>query len=741
MEGKRQDRAGAMPQGKVSLFDLPAAFWTNLRVRSVDASLVEATSHLEDDGSLSSSEEEEEATATLETAKSGQEETGEVEESEREGTSQEGLTCLTCNIPQFQSVEEQHQHFKTDWHLFNLQRKRVQQEPVPFSLFQELTQCCGNASEEEEEENEDDENEGGGLRFKIKDEKEEEEVSSMKTNTTVLPKLFLTSEDHRVISFWRAILCDLPQKRMMQDREDVIKAVGRLHLGPKWTFLLCSGGYFAGAIYDRHRCLCHKTFRRYTVRKKQGGSQSSRDNKGGGQPKSAGASMRRYHEAQLQKEIREQLVAWQSHIDSSNLVFLFAPGPENKKIFFFADSPLGFKRGKSGNPKLRTIPFPIKRPSLQEIQRALSILSTVEISEVPERTLLSEKPNKLQSSLMLEKQPVSASRLPGGEALVGGKEEAEDPFFLLSSGQTKANKARKRTAKHQPKKRTTNPHAAFLLHTIQRDDMDGLQQFLQHNGAMTELSPPVAPEEEEGMTPLYLAVSLGRLQMVQWLLQHQQDLHDTCFHLTGLDLSVNAKVPGQSFRTALHRASLEGNTELVVLLLRHDANPTMRDLYEKTAYDLAPNRAVRNAFRQFAGEHRDKWEWDKANILPLTLEMVEKEKEKEKAKKKKKRQNAKKNKELRKQKELEEQLQKAAQEQAEAARLETERELHEIEQRRVKEIARIQAMSEREKRAYAAEQRMMKARVTMDGQEACILCGHAFGPNMVPFCRMDWKYC
>ena len=43
----------------------------------------------------------------------------------------------------------------------------------------------------------------------------------------------------------------------------------------------------------------HKTFHSYTVRAKQGGGQSSRDNKSGGgsHPKSAGASLRRYNEA------------------------------------------------------------------------------------------------------------------------------------------------------------------------------------------------------------------------------------------------------------------------------------------------------------------------------------------------------------------------------------------------------------------------------------------------------------
>jgi hypothetical protein len=46
--------------------------------------------------------------------------------------------------------------------------------------------------------------------------------------------------------------------------------------------------------------LVHKTFHCYTVRARQGGTQSSRDGRSGGShPKSAGASLRRYNEAAL----------------------------------------------------------------------------------------------------------------------------------------------------------------------------------------------------------------------------------------------------------------------------------------------------------------------------------------------------------------------------------------------------------------------------------------------------------
>lgn len=48
--------------------------------------------------------------------------------------------------------------------------------------------------------------------------------------------------------------------------------------------------------------MAHKTFHSYTVRARQGGSQSARDGKSGtNHPKSAGASLRRYNEAAFQQ--------------------------------------------------------------------------------------------------------------------------------------------------------------------------------------------------------------------------------------------------------------------------------------------------------------------------------------------------------------------------------------------------------------------------------------------------------
>jgi hypothetical protein len=66
--------------------------------------------------------------------------------------------------------------------------------------------------------------------------------------------------------------------------EKILKELSRL------TFFNVSG----------QEVLVHKTFHCYTVRARQGGTQSSRDGRSGGShPKSAGASLRRYNEAAL----------------------------------------------------------------------------------------------------------------------------------------------------------------------------------------------------------------------------------------------------------------------------------------------------------------------------------------------------------------------------------------------------------------------------------------------------------
>lgn len=61
---------------------------------------------------------------------------------------------------------------------------------------------------------------------------------------------------------------------------------------------MVSGGHFAGAIFSGGVVVLHKTHHSYVTRRGQGQAQVNRDNHGNA-PRSAGASLRRYNQAQF----------------------------------------------------------------------------------------------------------------------------------------------------------------------------------------------------------------------------------------------------------------------------------------------------------------------------------------------------------------------------------------------------------------------------------------------------------
>lgn len=77
-----------------------------------------------------------------------------------------------------------------------------------------------------------------------------------------------------------------------------------------------------------------------------------------------------------------------------------------------------------------------------------------------------------------------------------------------------------------------------------------------------------------------------------------------------------------------------GNGRLVQALLAAGADPCIKDLRGKSAYDCSQNQQIRNIFRRFAGRNPSKWPYSKANIVPLTKEMENRRALKRKKKKK-----------------------------------------------------------------------------------------------------------
>jgi hypothetical protein len=160
-----------------------------------------------------------------------------------------------------------------------------------------------------------------------------------------------------------------------------------------WTMIMLGGGHFAGCVIDVNaslgasanidkqvKLITHKTFHRYTTRRKQGGSQSTNDNAKGA-ANSAGAQIRRHNEMLLQQEVRAVLDQWRSHIENSELVFVHAPSGNRKLVFHYDGAVLDPSRVKS-------IPFATRRPTLSELRRVFLELTTVKVVQVDEQAVL-----------------------------------------------------------------------------------------------------------------------------------------------------------------------------------------------------------------------------------------------------------------------------------------------------------------------------------------------------------------
>jgi len=132
------------------------------------------------------------------------------------------------------------------------------------------------------------------------------------------------------------------------------------------VFLL-SGGKFAACIFGASGCLMrHKVLKRYVVRGKQGGSQSSHDKKGG-KAKSIGAQMRREGEKRLAEDVQDLLSSWCEELRSCRVILVSLPAQKKSLVFGDWLNPR--------DPRVRKIPFPgIGKPSLESCLQAHSLV-------------------------------------------------------------------------------------------------------------------------------------------------------------------------------------------------------------------------------------------------------------------------------------------------------------------------------------------------------------------------------
>ena len=327
--------------------------------------------------------------------------------------------------------------------------------------------------------------------------------------------------------------------------------------GPHIFLCMIGGGHFAAmviALAPRHSkghtgkstsreatAIAHKTFHRYTTRRKQGGSQSTNDNSKG-TAHSAGSSLRRYNEQALVEDVRSLLQDWKGLIDTSDLLFVRATGTTNRRTLF---GPYDGQVLQGNDPRLRNFPFTTKRATQNELLRAFGELTKLRIREIDPAQAAKAKP-----------QP--------------------------SSSASQAPKAAPKESISEEEK-LANLHTSQLQANIRRSKLPALLAYMKDN--KLDASFNFLPEERHAPTPIHFAASQNAPAIV-----------------TGL-------------------------------LLRAGADPTPKNKDGKTPFELAGDRATRDAFRMARselGEHA--WDWEAAGVpAPLSRQEVEKRAGREKA--------------------------------------------------------------------------------------------------------------
>ncbi|GKZ79350.1 hypothetical protein AnigIFM56816_003235 [Aspergillus niger] len=478
-------------------------------------------------------------------------------------------SCTLCKVS-YLNVQEQRSHVRSDHHRYNLKAQLrgglTLDEPQFAKAIGELDESIsGSESSEAEDEEEEDDQLSALLKrqAKISRVDDEDEAPSKKKTSGRPPLFWLASTrlpSNMSLGVYRALFSNAEQ----DEPRHLVETIQRKQLAPimpprangnaqqtpsspsPHVFMcMIGGGHFAamlvslapeihrkqGGIEDRQaRVIAHKTFHRYTTRRKQGGSQSAND-AAKGAAHSAGSSLRRYNEAALEKEVRDLLTDWKQMIDEAELLFVRATGSTNRRILF---SQYEGQVLRQNDPRLRGFPFSTRRATQGELMRCFKELTRVKVSQIDEAALAAAEA-KQRDEVSKPSTPRPQQQKP--------KVSKEDEAAMLHTSQIQA--------------------------LIRRSKIPALMTYLSKNSlpASFAFRPSDSQQNFRCPTPLHFAANLNSPSMV------------------------------------------------LALLTKTTADPTATNGEGRTPFELAGDRATRDAFRVARHElGESKWDWEATKV-------------------------------------------------------------------------------------------------------------------------------
>lgn len=450
------------------------------------------------------------------------------------GQTKLSTTCQLCGAS-FPNIQEQRQHVKTDWHNYNLKQKVRGAHSVSDIEFEKLLEdlnesISGSGSESSDSEAEDERVKESTLSALLRKQARLDHLGTqeefplakrtrgsdkhpliwfstplLRTNTSlgIYRALFTNSEQGQpdlIDVIRKKQLRPVPAKLLPTDDSNGIPLPSTM-TSPQIFLCMIGGGHFAGMIVSlapktgkqsagaveprQAAVIAHKTFHRYTTRRKQGGAQSAND-AAKGAAHSAGSSLRRYNEAALEQEIRALLTEWKDLIGASQLIFIRATGSSNRRILF---GPYQNQVLQRNDPRNRTFPFSTRRATQAELMRAFVEITRVKISEVDE--------------VALAEAAIAAARSEADRAA----SQASAPILEVKSKLSKEEEI-------------ANLHTTQLQALIRRSKVPALLSYLVTNALSPNFLfyPPSTQANHHTPTPLHLASSINSPAVVLALL-------------------------------------------------------------------------------------------------------------------------------------------------------------------------------------------------------------------------------
>ncbi|PVU86280.1 hypothetical protein BB561_006759 [Smittium simulii] len=524
-------------------------------------------------------------------------------------------SCLLCSIPEFTSVVEQRLHFKSQEHGEMLLKKIS--TPKSLESTEQLTNfssanisidtssnsTCKNVSNIDPHNNlflQDsiqNENLTAKIWFGSKN------LSSLSSNhkdfSTPIEKQNLMTQ----YGIYKATVYDkklknksdvLPMLRqlcLLQNNTDFSPKIGSLFSKTSfscdldlysskryWAILQLSGGHFAGGVFDNYtqKLVAHKTFHRYTTRKKQGKSQLSHDNAKGQLAKSAGAQLRRYNEQKLLDDINDTINSWSHYLVNCSRIFQNT-SKASRKVFLGKDnSPVPYS-----SDVVRICPIQVKRPSLKEVTRVYQTLTSVYIRNFNFKLFSNTEIQDSKDVNLFSNTNISLAPNPASSII-------EDQIIESQNDE------------------------------YDTDDTDGTDGTLE---------PEPRPELVEFLYDAAVIIqdtSKSNKDVLNFLESNKEMLLDA-FLDPATELRYLEKCPlveGSKTPTLLHLAAFHGRNEAILFLLDHGDDPSITNGYPivysggKTAYELSLNKSIRDIFRKYRFDNEKVYKDARGVIIP-----------------------------------------------------------------------------------------------------------------------------